>query len=35
MKQTDRAIDWQRDSAADVLRKVRGADGNPGLRAGF
>ncbi len=33
MKQADRAIDWERDSAATVLRKVRSADGNPGLRS--
>ena len=32
MKQADRAIDWQRDSTADVLRKIRSADGNPGLK---
>jgi putative two-component system hydrogenase maturation factor HypX/HoxX len=33
MKQADRAIDWARDSAATVLRKVRSADGNPGLKS--
>ena len=33
MKQADRAIDWQRDSTADVLRKIRSADGNPGLKS--
>ena len=33
MKQADRAIDWQRDSTAAVLRKIRSADGNPGSRA--
>ena len=33
MRQADRAIDWARDSAADVLRKVRSADGNPGLKS--
>jgi putative two-component system hydrogenase maturation factor HypX/HoxX len=33
MKQADRAIDWQRDSMVDVLRKIRSADGNPGLKS--
>ena len=33
VRQADRAIDWARDSAADVLRKVRSADGNPGLKS--
>jgi putative two-component system hydrogenase maturation factor HypX/HoxX len=32
MKQADRSIDWQRDSTGDVLRKIRSADGNPGLK---
>jgi putative two-component system hydrogenase maturation factor HypX/HoxX len=31
MKQTDRAIDWQRDDAGTVLRKIRCADGVPGV----
>ena len=31
MKQTDRAIDWQRENTAAVLRKVRAADGFPGV----
>jgi putative two-component system protein, hydrogenase maturation factor HypX/HoxX len=31
MKQADRAIDWQRDGAATVLRKIRSADGVPGV----
>ena len=31
MKQADRAIDWQRDDASTVLRKVRCADGVPGV----
>ncbi len=31
--QADRAIDWERDTAADVLRKIRSADGNPGLKS--
>ncbi len=33
MKQADRTINWQRDSAAAVLRKIRSADGNPGLKS--
>jgi len=32
MKQADRAIDWAADNTATVLRKVRSADGRPGLR---
>ncbi|GIK84565.1 MAG: hydrogenase maturation factor HoxX [Betaproteobacteria bacterium] len=32
MKQADRAIDWTRDDTATVLRKVRAADGVPGVR---
>jgi putative two-component system hydrogenase maturation factor HypX/HoxX len=31
MRQPDRAIDWQRDPAAAVLRKLRAADGTPGV----
>lgn len=31
MRQADRAIDWRRDDTATVLRKIRSADGNPGL----
>src|SRR5690606_3313091 len=31
MKQADRAIDWARDDTAAVLRKVRAADGAPGV----
>ncbi|MBI5109238.1 MAG: hydrogenase maturation protein [Rhodocyclales bacterium] len=31
MKQTDRAIDWQRDDSATVLRKINAADGFPGV----
>src|SRR5512137_847335 len=31
MKQADRAIDWQRDDAATVLRKICSADGVPGV----
>ncbi len=33
--QADRAIDWQADGWRDVLRKVRCADGMPGLRTGI
>ena len=31
MKQRDRAIDWQRDKTDQVLRKIRSADGFPGV----
>ncbi len=31
MKQSDRAIDWQRDDTATVLRKINAADGFPGV----
>jgi putative two-component system hydrogenase maturation factor HypX/HoxX len=31
MKQPDRAIDWQADDTATVLRKIRAADGFPGV----
>lgn len=31
-RQADRAIDWQQDSTATVLTKIRSADGFPGLR---
>lgn len=30
-KQTQRAIDWERDGIDDILRKIRSADSNPGL----
>ncbi len=30
--QANRRIDWQRDTTADVLRKIHSADGVPGLR---
>lgn len=30
-RQADRAIDWRRDSTWDVLRKIRSADGDPGV----
>jgi putative two-component system protein, hydrogenase maturation factor HypX/HoxX len=32
MRQSDRAIDWSRDDTATVARKVRAADGVPGVR---
>ncbi|MFO1324406.1 MAG: hydrogenase maturation protein [Burkholderiales bacterium] len=32
MRQADRAIDWRRDDTSSVLRKVRAADGHPGVR---
>jgi len=32
MKQADRAIDWSSDDTEKILRKVRSADGRPGLR---
>jgi putative two-component system protein, hydrogenase maturation factor HypX/HoxX len=31
MMQRDRRIDWNRDDTATVLRKIRSADGNPGV----
>jgi len=31
MKQSARAIDWERDSAETVVRKIRAADGFPGV----
>ncbi|MCC7327660.1 MAG: hydrogenase maturation protein [Burkholderiales bacterium] len=31
MKQADRAIDWRRDDTATVLRRIRAADGAPGV----
>lgn len=31
LRQTERAIDWSRDDTATVLRKIRSADGAPGL----
>ena len=31
MQQADRAIDWQRDDTATVLRKINAADGFPGV----
>jgi len=34
VKQSDRAIDWQKDSTETVVRKVRASDGVPGLRNG-
>jgi putative two-component system hydrogenase maturation factor HypX/HoxX len=32
MRQADRAIDWRHDDTASVLRKIRAADGMPGVR---
>lgn len=32
LPQAERAIDWQRDDTATVLRKIRSADGVPGVR---
>jgi putative two-component system hydrogenase maturation factor HypX/HoxX len=31
-RQTDRAIDWTNDPTDEVLRKIRSADGTPGVR---
>jgi putative two-component system hydrogenase maturation factor HypX/HoxX len=31
MRQADRAIDWSRDDSADILAKIRAADGVPGV----
>jgi putative two-component system hydrogenase maturation factor HypX/HoxX len=31
-RQTDRAIDWQRDDTRIILRKIASADGTPGVR---
>ncbi len=31
MQQSDRCLDWQRDDTAKVLRKIRAADGFPGV----
>jgi putative two-component system protein, hydrogenase maturation factor HypX/HoxX len=31
MRQSDRAIDWQHDGTAQLLRKLRAADGSPGV----
>ena len=35
MRQSDRTIDWLRDDTATVLRKIRSADGLPGVRDRF
>jgi len=32
MRQSDRAIDWRADGTATVLRRIRAADGFPGVR---
>ena len=31
IKQADRAIDWRCDSTASIVRKIRGAEGHPGV----
>jgi putative two-component system hydrogenase maturation factor HypX/HoxX len=31
MRQVDRAIDWKRDTTAEILRKIRAADSAPGV----
>lgn len=31
MKQSDRTVDWERDAAATIVRKVRAADSAPGV----
>lgn len=31
MQQADRALDWQKDATAQILRKIRAADGFPGV----
>lgn len=31
LRQAERAIDWERDSTADVLRRLRAADSTPGV----
>jgi putative two-component system hydrogenase maturation factor HypX/HoxX len=33
MRQDDRAIDWRTDSTADILRRIRAAEGHPGVLA--
>ena len=35
MRQVDRAIDWQRDATELILRKLRAADGTPGVADEF
>lgn len=35
MKQLERAIDWQHDDSATVLRKIRAGDGFPGVADGL
>jgi putative two-component system hydrogenase maturation factor HypX/HoxX len=32
MRQSDRAIDWRRDDTETILRRIRAADGHPGVR---
>lgn len=31
MRQEDRAIDWKKDTTEEILRKIRAADGSPGV----
>ncbi len=31
MKQLDRSIDWQRHGSAEIVRRIRAADGSPGV----
>ncbi len=33
VRQADRAVDWERDGVAAVLRKIRSGDGNPGVKS--
>ena len=33
MRQEDRGFDWDRDSCAEILRRLRAADGWPGIRS--
>jgi putative two-component system hydrogenase maturation factor HypX/HoxX len=35
MRQSQRAIDWNRDDTASVLRKIHAADGSPGVEDGW
>ncbi|MCP4983716.1 MAG: hydrogenase maturation protein, partial [Gammaproteobacteria bacterium] len=35
IQQSDRSIDWQRDDSATVIRKIRSADGFPGVKDHF
>ena len=35
VRQADRAIDWNADSTATVIRRIRAAEGHPGVRDSF